>query len=68
MTEIERELRLAKSMFVTTKISISQQTAQPTIRTREEKFVVKNEKLCRNIVVKELKKSCRDIENSVATK
>ena len=42
-------------------------TAQPAIRTREEKSVVTKEKLCHDKVVKELKKFCRDIENSVVT-
>ena len=46
---------------------MSQQTVQPTTRTREEKFVATKEKLVRDRVVEEPKKSYRDIENSVAT-
>ena len=37
-----------------------QQTVQPTIRTGEEKSVATKEKLCRDRVVKEPKKSCHN--------
>ena len=49
---------------VVTKISMLRQTAQPAIRTREEKSVGTKE----NFVATEIvKKSCRDTENFVAT-
>ena len=48
-TEIERELRLAKS-------SLSQQTAQPTIRTREKKSIAIKENYVAIEIVKESKK------------
>ena len=44
---------------------MSQQTAQPAIRTREEKSVATKENSAIKIV-KESKKSYRDIEKSVA--
>ena len=46
---------------VVTKISMSQQTTQPVIRTREEKSIAKKENSVATEFVKESKKSCRDI-------
>ena len=54
-------IKISQVKFIATKISMSQQIAQPAIRTREEKSVVTE-------ISKKSKESCRDIENFVATK
>ena len=59
---------ISQVKFVATKISMSQQTTQPAIRIREEKFVATKENSVAIEIVKESKKSYRDIENSVVTK
>ena len=61
-------IEISQVKFVATKISMSQQTAQPTIRTTEEKSVPTKENSVVIEIVKEEKKSCHDIENSVAKK
>ena len=59
-----KRTEISQVKSVATRISISQQTAQPAIRTREEKSVVTTENSI-TIEIKESKKSCRDIENSI---
>ena len=52
--------KISQVKSVRTKISMSQQTAQPTIRTREEKFVTTKIISVMTEIVKESKKSCCD--------
>ena len=59
--------KISQVKSVATKISMSQQTAQLAIRSREEKSVTTKENSVATEIVKESKKSYRDIENSVAT-
>ena len=59
--------KISQVKSVATKISMSQQTAQPAIRRIEEKSVATKENSIVTEIVKESKKSCHDIENSVAT-
>ena len=60
MTEIEKELRLAKEICVATKISMSQQTVQQATGIRKEKFVATKEFPVATKIAKDSKKSCRD--------
>ena len=59
--------KISQVKSVATKISMSQQTAQLAIRSREEKSVTTKENSVATEIVKESKKSYREIENSVAT-
>ena len=59
---------ISQVKFVATNISMLQQIAQPAIRTREEKSVVTKENSVATEIVKESKKSGRNIENSITTK
>ena len=61
-----RRTKISQVKHVTTKISMSQQTAQQATRIREEKFVATKEFLVVTEIAKDSKKSCRDRENSVA--
>ena len=49
-----------------TKISMSKHIDQLAIKTKEEKSVTKKENSVMTEIVKESKKSCRDMENSIA--
>ena len=51
---------IVKVKFVATKISMSQKTAQPVTRIREEKYVARKENSVEIEIAQELKKSCRD--------
>ena len=51
---------ISKVKFVATKISMSQQTSQPAIRTREEKSVATKENSITRKIAKESKKSYLD--------
>ena len=53
---------------ITTKIFMSQQTAQPAIRIREEKYFMTKDNSVAIENVKKPKKFHRDIENSVIIK
>ena len=57
---------MAKEIFVTTKISMSQHTAQQAIGIRKEKSVMTKEFLVATKITKDSKKSCRDKEKSIA--
>ena len=56
---------ISQVKFVSAKISMSQQIAQQTTRTREEKSITTKENFVGTEIVQESKKSCCDIENSV---
>ena len=61
-------IEISQVTFVATNISMSQQTVQPAIRTREEKSVATKEKSLAIEIVKKSKEFNRDIENYVAIK
>ena len=61
-------IEISQVKYIATKISMSQQIAHLAIRTKEEKSVATKENYVATKIVKESKKSCRDLENSVATK
>ena len=62
-----RRAKMSQVKHVVTKISMSRQTAQQATRTREEKSVVTKEFPVVTEIAKDSKKSCRDIEKSIAT-
>ena len=57
---------ISQVKFFATKISMSQQTSQQATKTREENSIVTKEHSVAIEIIQELKKSCRDIENSIA--
>ena len=59
--------KISQVKSVTIKISMSQQTAQPAIRTKEENSVAKKENYVVTEIAKESKKYCHDIANSIVT-
>ena len=54
-------IKISQVKFVATNISMSQQTAQPATRTREEKSVATKENSIATEIVQKSKKSYRDI-------
>ena len=54
-------IEISQVKFVATKISMSQQTAQPATRTREEKSIVTKENSIATKIVQKSKKSYRNI-------
>ena len=65
MTEIEEELRLAKEICVTTKISMSQHKAQQATGIRKEKSIATKEFPVAIEIGKDSKKLCHNRENSI---
>ena len=61
-----RRTKIIQVKHVATKISMSRQTAQQATRIREEKSVATKEFSVATEIAKDLKKSCRNRENSVA--